>query len=66
MRCPITPARWVGLPTGNLFSLSALSFVTKPTAIFFNGFAHLFPEGSLLNQGLFAEDLFHVKSPPMF
>ncbi|MCX5871119.1 MAG: hypothetical protein NTY00_10930 [Deltaproteobacteria bacterium] len=66
MHRPITSARWASLPTGNLFSLSALSFVAKPTAIFFNGLAHLFPEGSLLNQGFFAEDLFHAKSPPMF
>lgn len=66
MRRPITSARWVSLPTGNLFSLSALSFVAKFTGFFFNGFAQLFPEGSLLNQGFFAEDLFHAKSPPMF
>jgi len=66
MRRPITPARWASLPTGNLFSLSALSLVAKSTGIFFNGLAHLFPEGSFLNQGFFAEDLFHTKSPPMF
>ncbi len=65
MHRPITPARWISLPTGNLFSLSALSFMTKHTAIFFNGLAHLFPEGSLLNQGVFAENLFHANSPPI-
>jgi hypothetical protein len=64
MRGLITPTRWASLPTGNLFSLSALSFVAKFTGIFFNGLAHLFPEGGLLNQGFFAENLFHAKSPP--
>jgi len=62
---PLTSARWASLPTGNLFSLSALSLVTNLHRFFIDGFTHLCPERGLFNQSFVAEDLFHNKVPPI-
>ena len=48
-----TSACWASLPTGNLFSFSALSLVAECPGIFFNGFVHLRPEDGFLFQRFF-------------